>query len=248
MKLKGKTCLITGGAKGIGKKIAKAFLEQGATVFIFDVNDSEGKKTEQEFGQEFGKEKILYLNVDITNKDDVGRGVEKILDSQKIIDILINNAGITRDNLLLRMSLDDWNKVIEINLTGAFICSKSVIRSMIKNKGGKIINVSSIVGLHGNAGQCNYSASKAGLIGLTKSLAKELASKNIQVNAVAPGYIDTDMTRNLAEKVKGKLLELIPSGRLGTVEDVAKAMLFLASNDSDYITGFVLNVDGGMGI
>jgi len=248
MKFKEKTCLVTGGAKGIGKKIAKAFLEQGAAVYIFDVNDAEGRNTEQEFGKEYGTEKISYLCVDITNMDDVAKGIEKILDSQKKIDILVNNAGITRDNLLMRMSVDDWNKVLEINLTGAFICCKSVIRSMIKNRSGKIINVSSIVGLHGNAGQCNYSASKAGLIGLTKSLAKELATKNIQVNAVAPGYIDTDMTRNLAQQVKEKLINLIPSGRLGTVEDVARAILFLASEDSDYITGFVLNVDGGMGI
>ena len=248
MKLRGKNCLVTGGARGIGRKIAKAFLEQGAKVFIFDVDDAGGKNTQKELGQEFGKDQVLYLNVDITNAGDVEKNVGKILDNQKKIDILINNAGITRDNLLMRMSLDDWNRVLEINLTGAFICSKSIVRSMIKNRSGKIINVSSIVGIHGNAGQSNYAASKAGLIGLTKSMAKELASKNIQVNAVAPGYIDTDMTRQLTGKVKDKLVDLIPSGRLGTVEDVSKAMLFLASEDSDYITGFVLNVDGGMGI
>ncbi len=248
MELKGKTCLVTGGARGIGKMIAKALLEQGARVCIFDVNDAQGKETEEAFADQFGKDAISYMNVDITNANDVSKNVEKILDTQGQIDILINNAGITRDNLMMRMSLQEWNKVLEINLTGAFICAKSVIRGMIKNRSGKIINVSSIVGLHGNAGQCNYAASKAGLIGLTKSLAKELASKNIQVNAVAPGYIDTEMTRNLSDKVKQKIVDIIPSGRLGTVDDVARAIIFLAGRQSDYITGFVLNVDGGMGI
>lgn len=248
MKLQNKICLVTGGARGIGKNIAASFLKEGAKVVIFDLDQKQGKATEVEFTNQYGKDRVLYLAVDISNPEDVKLNVEKVLETHQNIDVLVNNAGITKDNLIMRMSLEDWNRVLEINLTGAFILCKNVVRSMIKNKGGKIINVSSIVGIHGNAGQSNYSASKAGLIGLTKSLAKEFAGKNIQVNAVAPGYIDTDMTRSLADKAKNKMLEIIPSGRLGTVDDVARAILFLASSDSDYITGFVLNVDGGMGI
>jgi 3-oxoacyl-[acyl-carrier protein] reductase len=148
----------------------------------------------------------------------------------------------------MRMSLEDWKRVIEVNLTGAFICSKFVVKHMIKKRSGKIINISSIVGIHGNAGQCNYSASKAGLIGLTKSLAKEVASRNIMVNAVAPGYIETEMTEKLDEKIKEKLINTIPSGKMGSVSDIAKVVLFLASKESDYITGAVINIDGGMGI
>jgi len=248
MKLKDKICLVTGGAKGIGRTISESFLKEGANIVIFDINAQEGKKTIKELEQKYGKGRLTYHNVDISNSEDVAKAMDIVLENEHKVDVLVNNAGITRDNLIMRMDLKDWQKVIDINLTGPFVCSKAVVRSMIKNRSGKIINISSIVGLHGNAGQCNYSASKAGLIGLTKSLAKELASKNIQVNAIAPGYIDTDMTKELSDKVKEKMLELIPSNKLGSVEDIAKAIVFLASNDSDYITGFVLNVDGGMGI
>ncbi|MFO7929097.1 MAG: 3-oxoacyl-[acyl-carrier-protein] reductase [Candidatus Humimicrobiaceae bacterium] len=248
MKLKGKVSIVTGGARGIGKKITEYLLKEGSTVYFFDIDDENGKKTQEEFSDQFGKENVYYFNVDITNENDVKNSMAKIVDEKGAVDILVNNAGITRDNLVLRMSLEDWKKVIEINLTGAFICTKNVIKSMIKSRQGKIINISSIVGLHGNAGQSNYSAAKAGLVGLTKSVAKELAGRNIQVNAIAPGYINTEMTRKLPGKVKEKLIDLIPSGRLGAVEDIAKVVVFLAGEESNYITGFVVNVDGGMGI
>ena len=194
------------------------------------------------------KKKSFYKNVNVTDESQVEKTLDEIAAKHQSIDVLINNAGITRDNLIMRMSLDDWKKVIDINLTGSFICSKSAIRHMIKKRNGKIINISSIVGIRGNAGQCNYSASKAGLIGLTKSLAREVASRNVMVNAIAPGYIETEMTQKLDEKIKEKLLTSIPTGKLGSPEDVAMTALFLASKDSDYMTGAVLSLDGGMGI
>lgn len=248
MKLKDKVSIVTGGARGIGRRICEQFLKEDAIVYIFDINDEEGKVAASELKSIYGNSKVYFYRVDITNEKEVEETIGMIINSQNKIDILVNNAGITMDNLILRMSLDDWKKVIEVNLTGAFICSKYVVRGMIKERKGKIINISSIVGVHGNAGQCNYSASKAGIIGLTKSLAKEVASRNIMVNAVAPGYIETEMTEKLGEKVKEKLVSLIPTGKLGSIDDVAKTVLFLASEDSNYITGFVINIDGGMGI
>lgn len=248
MKLENKVAIITGGARGIGKKISETFLKEGASVYVFDVNSEQGEKTADEFRKAYGKSNAYFLKVDITDESMVERSIEEIIKEKQRIDILVNNAGITRDNLILRMSLDDWKKVIDINLTGAFICSRHAVRYMIKNRSGKIINISSIVGVHGNAGQCNYSSSKAGIIGLTKTLARELAGRNILVNAVAPGYIETDMTDNLSDNIKEKLMEQIPVKRLGSVDDVAKTALFLASEDSDYITGTVINLDGGMGI
>lgn len=248
MKLDSKVSIVTGGARGIGKKICERFLEEGAIVCIFDLNKEQGRKTLSELRSKHGDDKVYFYKVDITSEKEVKDSVDKIMETQNKIDILVNNAGITMDNLILRMSLDEWKKVIEVNLTGAFICSKHVVRNMVKKRSGKIINISSIVGVHGNAGQCNYSASKAGIIGLTKSLAKEVASRNIMVNAIAPGYIETEMTRKLGEKIKEKLVSFIPTGKLGSPDDVAKTVLFLASEDSNYITGSVLNVDGGMGI
>jgi len=248
MKLDSKVSIVTGGARGIGKKICERFLEEGAIVYIFDLNEEQGEKTLSELRSKHGDDKVYFYKVDITSEKEVKDSVDKIMETQDKIDILVNNAGITMDNLILRMSLDEWKKVIEVNLTGAFICSKYVVRNMVKKRSGKIINISSIVGVHGNAGQCNYSASKAGIIGLTKSLAKEVASRNIMVNAIAPGYIETEMTRKLGEKIKEKLVSFIPTGKLGSTDDVAKTVLFLASEDSNYITGSVLNVDGGMGI
>ncbi|MBA7508669.1 3-oxoacyl-[acyl-carrier-protein] reductase FabG [subsurface metagenome] len=247
MRLKDRVAIITGGARGIGKKISQTFLEEGASVYIFDVNQEEGVKTVSEFQLAYDN-KVNFFKVDITDEKGVEQSIKKIIEAEGRIDILVNNAGITRDNLVLRMSLKDWKKVIDINLTGAFICSKHTVKYMVKKRSGKIINISSIVGVHGNAGQSNYSSSKAGIIGLTKTLARELAGRNILVNAIAPGYIETEMTEKLSDKIKEKLMEQIPSGRLGSVDDVAKTALFLASDDSNYITGTVINLDGGMGI
>ena len=247
MRLKDRVAIVTGGARGIGKKISQAFLEEGASVYIFDVNEEEGVRTIDEFQSAYDN-KVNFFKVDITDEKGVKQSIKKIIEAEGRIDILVNNAGITRDNLILRMSLEDWKKVIDINLTGAFICSKHTVKYMVKNRSGKIINISSIVGVHGNAGQSNYSSSKAGIIGLTKTLARELAGRNILVNAIAPGYIETEMTKKLSDKIKEKLMEQIPTGRLGSVDDVAKTALFLASDDSNYITGTVINLDGGMGI
>ncbi len=248
MRLNDKVAIVTGGARGIGKKICGTFLAEGASVYIFDVNPEEGTRTIGEFRSAYKNGRVFFFEVDITDEKSVEQVIEKIIEAEGKIDILVNNAGITRDNLILRMSLEDWKKVIDINLTGAFICSRHVVKFMIKNRSGKIINISSIVGVHGNAGQSNYSSSKAGIIGLTKTLAKELASRNILVNAIAPGYIETEMTEKLSDSIKQKLIEQIPTGRLGSVDDVAKTALFLASDDSNYITGIVINLDGGMGI
>jgi len=247
MRLKDRVAIITGGARGIGKKISQTFLKEGASVYIFDVNQEEGARTVGELQPAYDG-KVIFFKVNITDEKSVEQSIEKIIEAEGRIDILVNNAGITRDNLIIRMSLEDWKKVIDINLTGAFICSKHTVKYMVKNRSGKIINISSIVGVHGNAGQSNYSSSKAGIIGLTKTLARELAGRNILVNAIAPGYIETEMTKKLSDKIKEKLMEQIPTGRLGSVDDVAKAALFLASDDSNYITGTVINLDGGMGI
>jgi len=245
MRLKDRVAIITGGARGIGKKISQTFLKEGASVYIFDINQEEGARTVGELQPAYDG-KVNFFKVDITDEKSVEQYIEKIIEAEGRIDILVNNAGITRDNLILRMSLEDWKKVIDINLTGAFICSKHTVKYMVKNRSGKIINISSIVGVHGNAGQSNYSSSKAGIIGLTKTLARELAGRNILVNAIAPGYIETEMTEKLSDKIKEKLMEQIPIGRLGSVDDVAKTALFLASDDSNYITGTVINLDGGM--
>jgi 3-oxoacyl-[acyl-carrier protein] reductase len=247
-RLLNKICIVTGGAAGIGKKICECFLEEGATVYIFDVGKEAAAKTLWEFKPVYGKDKVFFEMVSVTDELQVEKTINRITEENGQIDILVNNAGITLDNLILRMSLEDFRKVIDINLTGAFICSKYAVRHMVKRRSGKIINISSIVGVRGNAGQCNYSASKAGLIGLTKSLAKEVAGRNICVNAIAPGYIETDMTAKLDDKTKEKLISAIPTGKLGAPCDVAKAVLFLACGESDYMTGAVLNLDGGMGI
>jgi 3-oxoacyl-[acyl-carrier protein] reductase len=248
VRLKDKVAVVTGGARGIGREICSTFLKEGAVVYIFDVDREQGNKTLREFESTHGKDRVNFTEVDITNEKNVENSIENITAVEEGIDILVNNAGITRDSLILRMSLDEWQKVIDINLTGAFICSKYVVKKMVKKRSGKIINISSIVGVHGNAGQSNYSSSKAGIIGLTKTLARELAGRNILVNAIAPGYIETEMTEKLSDKVKEKLMEQIPIKRLGSVKDVANTVLFLASDDSNYITGTVVSLDGGMGI
>jgi len=248
MKLNEKICIITGGARGIGREICSYFLKEGAVVCIFDLNEAEALNTLKQFGKQYGSARSYFYCVDVTSVQSVKNAVEEIIKKFGRIDILVNNAGITSDNLVLRMDIDEWKKVIDINLTGTFICSKYVSRYMIKQKIGRIINMSSVIGIKGNAGQSNYSASKAGVIGLTKSMAREFASRNINVNAIAPGYIETEMTKKIDEKHKEKIIAMIPSGKLGTVEDVAKTAVFLASDDSSYITGTVINLDGGMGI
>jgi 3-oxoacyl-[acyl-carrier protein] reductase len=242
--LEGKVALITGGARGIGKEIAILFARNGSNIAICDVNLEEAEKTIKEI-EGLGREGIAF-KVDVTNSSQVQDMVDKILDKFNKVDILINNAGITKDNLLLRMSEEEWDKVIAVNLKGTFVCTKFISKVMLKQRFGKIVNLASIIGIMGNAGQANYAASKAGIIGLTKSVAKELSSRNICVNAIAPGFIMTDMTAKLPEEVQKKMLSVIPLGRFGEAKDVADLALFLSSESSSYITGQVIQVDGGM--
>ncbi|MBU4252805.1 MAG: 3-oxoacyl-[acyl-carrier-protein] reductase [Candidatus Omnitrophica bacterium] len=244
MRLEGKVALITGGARGIGRAIALTFAREGADIVVADVNLEIAQKTASEI-ESLGR-KALALEMDVTNYDLVEAGINKILDKMGKVDILVNNAGITKDNLLLRMSQADWDAVINVNLKGTFNCIKAVSRPMVKQRSGRIISIASIIGLMGNPGQANYAASKAGIIALTKTVAKELASRNINANAVAPGFIQTEMTAKLSEEIKQKMLEAIPLGKLGTPEDVANVCLFLASQESSYITGQTITIDGGM--
>lgn len=234
-----KVALVTGAGRGIGRGIALRFAAEGACVACC----GRTAKTVEQVAQQAGGRAYV---VDVADARQVNDTVERVLSDFGRIDILVNNAGITRDNLLLRMSEAEWDEVLNTNLRGAFLMTKAVSRAMLKQRSGRIINVSSIIGLTGNAGQSNYAASKAGLIGFTKSVARELASRGITVNAVAPGFIETDMTAVLGAEVAEKLRQRIALGRLGTVEDVANAVLFLASDWAAYITGQVLTVDGGM--
>ena len=242
--LEGKLAIITGGARGIGKEIAVLFAKEGANIAICDVNLEEAEKTAKEI-QDLGRESLAF-KVDVTDQSQIQGMVDKILDKFNKIEIRINNAGITKDNLLLRMSEEEWDKVIAVNLKGTFLCTKIVAKAMLKQRFGKIVNLASIIGIMGNAGQANYAASKAGIIGLTKSVAKELASRNICVNAIAPGFIKTDMTARLSEEVQKKMLSVIPLARFGEAKDVADLAIFLSSESSSYITGQVIQVDGGM--
>ncbi len=246
MGLSGKVALITGSARGIGKAIALELANHGANIVINDILiENEINKTLEEIKQSTNK--AIGIRADITKLDEVESMVKEIINKFGRIDVLINNAGITRDSLLIRMKEGDWDAVIDVNLKGTFNCSKVAAKYMMRQKkGGKIVNISSVIGLIGNIGQANYAASKAGIIGLTKSMAKELALRNINVNAIAPGFIETDMTKKLPEKVRQELQQQIPLKRLGIVEDVAKAVYFLVSDASNYITGQVINVDGGM--
>lgn len=244
MRLKDKVALITGGARGIGQAIAMVFAKEGADIVVADVNLELAGKTAAAI-QALGR-KALALEMDVTDYAKVEEGVNKILDKFGKVDILVNNAGITKDNLLLRMSQAEWDAVINVNLKGTFNCIKAVSRPMVKQRSGRIISIASIIGLMGNWGQANYAASKAGIIALTKTVAKELASRNINANAVAPGFIQTDMTAKLPEDVKAKMMEAIPMAKLGTPQDVANVCLFLASEESSYITGQTIIVDGGM--
>ena len=240
-----KVALITGGARGIGKEIAKEFAKNGYDLVINYVSDNtDTKQIQQEF--ENFETKLCLIKADVSNFTSCEEMVKKAIETFGKIDVLVNNAGITKDNLLMRMKEEEFDRVIEINLKGTFNVTKQVIPYMIKKREGSIINVSSVVGVCGNAGQCNYSASKAGIIGFTKSLAKELASRNIRVNAVAPGFIATDMTEVLSDAVKENINSQIPLKRMGEASEVAKVVKFLASEDASYITGQVINIDGGM--
>ncbi len=242
----GKVALITGSARGIGKAIALELANHGANIVINDIlPKNEIEKTLEEIKQI--SDKALGIRADITVFNEVENMVKEIVNKFGKIDILVNNAGITRDSFLIRMKEEDWDAVIRINLKGTFNCSKAVAKYMMRQKSNdKIVNISSVIGLVGNIGQTNYAASKAGIIGLTKSMAKELALRNINVNAIAPGFIETDMTIKLPEKVIEDLQRQIPLKRLGIVEDVAKTVYFLVSDAANYITGQVINVDGGM--
>lgn len=244
MRFQNKVALVTGAARGIGKEIALSFAKEGADLAICDINIEEAQNTQKEI-QAQGRQ-VLVFQVDVTDPVKVQEMMNKILDKFKRIDILVNNAGITKDNLLLRLSDAEWDAVIDVNLKGAFNCLKSASKAMIKQRSGKIINIASIIGLIGNPGQANYSASKAGMIALTKTAAKELATRNINVNAIAPGFISTQMTTKLPEELKTKMLAQIPLNRFGSPRDVADICLFLASQDASYITGQTIVVDGGM--
>jgi 3-oxoacyl-[acyl-carrier protein] reductase len=244
MSLNGKIALVTGAAQGIGRDIALALATDGADVAICDVNLEAAQKTAADI-EALGR-KSLALKANVAASADVTAMVDQIVEKFGRIDILVNNAGITRDGLILRMKEEDWDLVLSINLKGAFLCTKSALKYMTKQRGGTIINIASIVGAMGNAGQANYVASKAGLIGLTKTIAREYANRGITANAVAPGFIETAMTQALSENVRTELAKQIPMGKLGTPADVANAVRFLASPWASYISGQVIHVNGGM--
>lgn len=241
MSFESKVAVITGGAGGIGAGIARAFAREQARVAICDIDASAGAKTAGELGAA-----ARFFELDITNENIINNAISTIMNDYGRIDVLVNNAGITNDRLILRMTADDWDKVLKINLTGTFLMTKAVSKHMLKQRSGRIINIASVIGLTGNAGQANYAASKAGIIGFTKSCAKEFAPRNITVNAIAPGFIQTRMTDVLSDDAKNLYIKLIPLGRFGTPDDVAQVTLFLASDAASYITGQVLCLDGGM--
>ncbi|WP_077211490.1 3-oxoacyl-[acyl-carrier-protein] reductase [Bacillus dakarensis] len=245
MKLQGKNALVTGASRGIGREIAIELARQGANVAV---NFSGSEQSANEVVEEIRSIgcKAFAIQANVADSDSVTEMVKKTIEQFGTIDILVNNAGITRDNLLMRMKEDEWDAVIDTNLKGVFLCTKAVTRQMMKQRSGRIINISSIVGVSGNPGQANYVAAKAGVIGLTKTTAKELATRGITVNAVAPGFITTDMTDKLSEDLKAEMLKQIPLGSLGEPKDIANAVVFLASDDSRYMTGQTLHIDGGM--
>ncbi|MEJ5307277.1 MAG: 3-oxoacyl-[acyl-carrier-protein] reductase [candidate division WOR-3 bacterium] len=244
MEFKGKNVIVTGGLRGIGKSISLSFASEGANVIVFDLIDDNLNETKSEI-EKFGVS-FEYYKVDVSSFSRVEETVEEVIKKFENIDFLINNAGITKDNLLISMTEEEWDKVISVNLKGTFNCSKSVVKYMIKKRKGVITNISSVIGIMGNKGQSNYAASKAGIIGFTKSLAKEVGSRNVRVNAIAPGFIETDMTKKLPEEVIREYAKLIPLGRMGKPEDVANVCLFLSSEKASYITGQVIHCDGGM--
>ena len=242
-----KIVLVTGAGRGIGASIAKRFASEGAEVIVnYSGNDEAAQKTVDEITATGGQAQKNKCSVN--DSESVKVMIDEIIKKFGRIDIPVNNAGITKDGLMLRMTDEDFDRVIDVNLKGTFNCTKYVSKYMLKQKSGKIINISSVVGLSGNAGQVNYSASKAGIIGITKSAAKELSSRGITVNAVAPGYVDTDMTKVLSDNIRNEILKNIPLQRMGNVEDISNCVAFLASEDASYITGQVISVDGGMHI
>jgi 3-oxoacyl-[acyl-carrier protein] reductase len=241
-RLSGKVVLVTGGSRGIGEAIVRRMAEEGAKVFAtYNSNPQRAEAMEKELGGS-----VRFLKADVADEQSVKELVDQVLQEAGRVDVLINNAGITRDNLLMRMSSEDWDAVLNTNLKGAFLCAKAVCRTMMSQRRGKIINIGSIVGLSGNAGQANYSSSKAGLVGLTKSLAKELSSRNILVNCIAPGYVETEMTDKLTDEQRQAFLNIIPLKRAAKADELAGVVAFFASDDANYITGQVVNVDGGL--
>ncbi len=244
MTLQGKVALITGGARGIGRSIALRLAQDGVRIAIGDLIEEEGLRTQKEL--EEAKTEAMFVSLNVTGESSAKDAIAQITDRWGSIDILVNNAGITRDKLLLRLSEQDWDAVLNVNLKGAYVCSRAVLSTMLRQRWGRIVNTSSVVGLVGNPGQTNYAASKAGLIGFTKALAREVAARNITVNAVAPGYINTQMVQALSEELQQAVLKQIPVSRFGTPEDVANVVAFLCSEEASYITGHVINVDGGL--
>lgn len=248
MCLEEKVAMVTGASRGIGRAIALALAEAGATVAVNFLDIGQNREDAQEVVAliESKGGRAIAVDADVTDASSVDKMTAEVVSRLGRIDILVNNAGITRDNLLIRMKEEEWDQVMEINLKGTYHCCRSVVKLMMKQRRGRIVNIASVVGIMGNAGQTNYAASKAGLIGFTKSLAREVAGRNITVNAVAPGFIDTQMTREMPEAARAAMLNQIPLGRMGLAEDVAKAVRFLASDDASYITGQTIPVDGGL--
>lgn len=244
MKLKDKNIFITGSGQGIGKQIAIAMAKEGANVAVSDINIENAGAAAQEI-RSLGR-KSIAIKLDVSKQNEVIAAFETFKNEFGVIDILVNNAGITKDTLVLRMKDDDWDAVINVNLKGTFLCSREAIKLMVKQQHGNIISISSVVAFTGNPGQANYSASKAGIVGLTKTIAKEYASRGIKANAVAPGFIQTAMTEAIPEKIREEMKKNIPLGYFGAPEDIANAVIFLASSDADYITGQVLHINGGM--
>ena len=244
MELKGQVVMVTGGARGIGKAIAEKFAAQGADLVIADVSLHSAEETARELSEKGIKAKAVTM--DVSKSSDVTKVFEEVVRELGRIDVLVNNAGITRDSLLLRMKEEDWDLVLSINLKGVFLCSKEAVKVMVKQRHGRIVNIASVVAFMGNPGQANYSASKAGIIGLTKTTAREYANRGITANAVAPGFISTAMTDALSENIRQEMLKSIPLGRFGSVDDVANAVTFFALPANGYITGQVIHVNGGM--
>ena len=243
--LHNKTAIVTGASKGIGKAISFDLAKNGCNLFLISRTEKDLEKTKSEILKIYNV-KVHFFSTDIKNFNDVKDTFEKIFNIENKIDILVNNAGITKDNILARMTENDWQDVIDINLTGYFNCCKHVIKNMIRNKYGRIINISSVIGSNGNTGQINYAASKAGLKGLTKSLSKEVGARNITVNSISPGFIETDMTKELKDSNKKNFLNNISLKRFGSVDEVAKLVSFIASDDASYITGQTITIDGGI--